>query len=91
MNDRQDEEECIYCGCMGERCFPPDSAPYVIYDIKPYHDKGMGVDVHSRSEKKAFMKAKGLVEGSDSFTKEAEEIVKEQYAKRNKRPPKINK
>ena len=92
MAERQDEEPCIYCGTPSERDFPPDAAPYVINDIKPYHDKGLGVDIGSRSERRAIMTERGLVEvGNDNMAKEAEEIVKEQYARNNKRPPKINK
>jgi len=81
------EKECPHCGAMGERVFEP---PNIIPDIKPYYDRGMGVQINTRQDKKALMKERGLEPADESLTREAEEILGEQYGKENRRPPKTH-
>jgi putative FmdB family regulatory protein len=84
--------DCPRCSKQAERIYTPDSAPYIINDIVPYHDKGLGMDIHSRSERRAIMKQRGLVEaGDDKSVGEAEEVLGEKYDRENRRPPEINK
>jgi putative FmdB family regulatory protein len=79
--------DCPNCGDVSRRIFEP---PYVIHDIKPYYDRGLGAWVQSRQDRKAIMRSRGLVEADSSSAREAEEILGEQYDKENRRPPKAN-
>ena len=88
MDDRRDEEECPYCGSIGERTY---DAPYVIEDITPYYDRGLGCQVNSRADRRAIMNSMGLTEAGNTDIGKTEELLGEEYAKRNKRPPKVNK
>ena len=88
MDERKDVEDCPYCGASGERTY---DAPYVIEDIRPYYDRGLGCWVNSRTDKKATMDSMGLVEVGNDGISDAEEILGEEYAKKDRRPPKINK
>jgi len=78
--DYAGEKKCPHCGAMGERVFEP---PYVIHDIKPYYDRGLGTWVNSRQDRKAIMQSQGLVEADGSGAREAEELLGEQYDKEN--------
>jgi len=88
MDERRKEVECPYCGNLGERTY---DVPYVIEDIKPYYDRGLGCWVNSRTDKRAILASRGLVEVGNDNIGETEDLLGEEYAKKNRRPPKINK
>ena len=53
----------IPCDCGGTKVRIPERM--ITHFFEPYYDEGLGVDVHSRMDRKVQMKELGLVEAGD--------------------------
>jgi hypothetical protein len=62
------EEHFLPCGC-GEkmiRQFPVSRRQFIVGELDPYYDEGLGYDVHSRAERRQIMDALGVQEAGDA-------------------------
>ena len=87
LSEYRREIDCPHCGERVERCFDPDSAPFVINDIEPYYDRGLDMHIQSRTDKRAILKEKGLVEvGNDLLNPVAERRKERRELKKQSAP-----
>lgn len=63
--------------CHGECGQVFITPPVVFKEILPYFDRGMGVQVQDRSDRKRKMDERGFVEADESLTRQAKEIRQE--------------
>lgn len=76
---------CPHCG--GRTTILITTPPYVINDLQPYFDRGLGVHVTSRSDRKSKMIGRGVKEAGDWGLKEAKQDLEELRERRlSKRP-----